>query len=116
MMIRTLLTAVLLALTSQAWASNDLTSNPLIIDTAASTVITSARYDVTAMVWDCGSACAQADILTLKNAAGNVVVNMTGLATTVQSTYGMIWPTPFRIQGLIMTTLGHGKLYIYYVP
>lgn len=102
----------LLALGTQAGAANDLTGNPLILDTAASTVITTGSYRVTSIVWACGTACAAADLLLLKNQAGAVVVDL--VASAINTNYTITFPAPLSVSGLILTTIGHGKVYLYY--
>lgn len=93
-------------------ASNVTTGNPWIIDTAASTTIVTKNIKIKMIVWD-GSSAAAADTITIKDAGGIVKFQAVMAAVTLGP---MQWtfPDPGLIsQGLIVSALTHGTLYIY---
>lgn len=90
--------------------ANDLNSMPLIIDTAASTVLLQGTLFVTLMVWQEPSAAGQN--LTVHDANGRVLWDENALAGGT----GVSIEQDFycRIPGLIVPVLDSGKLYVYF--
>lgn len=109
---KALFVAFALLLSTPALASNDITGNPLVLDTGATTVISTNQFRIHTAIWDCALSCAAADVILLKNAAGAVVLAMT--ATAANQTFVVPFSSSLMINGLILTTITHGKLYLYY--
>lgn len=99
--------------------ANDLTCNPLVVDTAAATAILSGHFKITNIRWvDTGNDIADADRATLKNSAGKIIwdaLNTTvGVGTTTQPGGESTFFPPLGVAGLICSALTHGTLYIYF--
>ncbi len=92
--------------------ANVITGNPIIIDTAAATVIVSTPFRVTAMQWDNGAP-ANADTVTVKDKLGVVKWNMALATAALGLDTKITFPVPVLFNGLIVSALTRGKLYIY---
>ena len=107
-----ILLIVLVSCIVPAQASNVLTGNPLIVDTAAATSIVTEYFEVVLIRWhNCGTA---SDNAIVQNAAGVVKWQANCSTTTLQDEQSA-WPTdaPLRMQGLLVPTLSSGTLLIY---
>jgi len=92
--------------------ANAITGNPIIIDTAAATVVVSNSFLVTALWWDNGAP-ANADAITVKDKNGVVKWNLV-LATASLAMPTLIeFPVPVLFDGLIVSVISRGKLYVY---
>lgn len=95
--------------------ANDITCNPIIIDTAATTEIVTNLIHVTHIrLVDSGNDIADADQAILQNSAGKVVwehrVTAPGMVADMQTAF----VPSLAVRGLICPTLTHGKVYVYY--
>lgn len=99
--------------------ANDLTSNPLVVDTAAATAVISSYINITKIRWyDSGADIAEGDQAIVQNAAGKAVWahRMGGVGTVAD----LVPPVsddfnpPLPQKGLIVPTLTHGTLHIYW--
>jgi hypothetical protein len=95
--------------------ANDITCNPLIIDTAAATAIVSNVIHITNIrLVDSGNDIADGDQAILTNLAGKTVwehrVTTPGMVGDLQTPFS----PSFKVAGLICPTLTHGKVYVYY--
>ena len=91
--------------------SNLLTKNPIILDTTDATSAITGRVKILAIVWDSGASGAAADICLIKNSStGDAVFSATLNANnqTICAYLGGV-----EIYGIYLTTLTHGKVYIY---
>jgi hypothetical protein len=96
--------------------SNDVSSNPLIIDTAATTTVISNKFHVTAIKWTVDNGGADNDTVVLQDQHGKVkyeeILNIV--------TSGPVQAPPINFNpallfdGLICPTLSGGKVYIYF--
>ena len=93
--------------------ANAITGNPIVIDTAASTVIVSTQFRVQAIFWD-NTAPANADVLTIKDKLGVVKWNQT-IATGNLAPIFAQFPDGVLFDGLIVSAMTRGKVYIYTV-
>lgn len=96
--------------------ANDITTNPLVLDTAAATAIVSNLIKITALKWTVDNAGADNDTCVLSDKNGKVVYEeILNVATngTLQAP-PMNFAPPLKVNGLIMTTLSGGKLYVYW--
>lgn len=91
--------------------SNVITGDPLILDTAATTVVVSNLIHVTKVLW-AGSDIAAADTAILQDKLGIVKVELGAVGADEHRQADFNPPLPCN--GLIMATLGHGKLYVYW--
>jgi len=98
--------------------SNTLTSNPIIVDTAAATVLLTGPLNITKIRWyDSGADIAEGDSAVVQDAAGNVIWahRMGGVGTVAD----LVPPVEssfipgHRSSGLLVPTLTHGTLHIY---
>ena len=99
--------------------ANDLTCNPLVIDTAAATAILSGGLLITNIRWvDSGNDIADGDQAILHNAASKVIwearCTTVGAGTTTPPAAETSFAVPLHVMGLIAPTLTHGKLYVYF--
>jgi hypothetical protein len=92
--------------------SNIITGNPIILDTAAATVIVSTPFNVSGIVWDPGTSAANGDICLIKDKLGVVKYSQT-LITGNLVPAPCIFAEPVPFNGLILTTITHGTVYIY---
>ena len=92
--------------------ANQIVGNPIIVDSAAATVIVSTPFLVQSVLWDPGTSGANADVLTVEDKHGKVKVNQT-LLTGNLIPPPIIFEPPLLFDGLIVPTMGHGKVYIY---
>ena len=95
--------------------ANELTCNPLVIDTAAATTVVSGYLQIQAIrLVDTGNDIADSDSVVVTNAAGKVIwrhhVTTPGMIANVQT----VFPKPINVKGLIVSTLTHGTLYVYF--
>jgi len=96
--------------------ANDLTNNPLVLDTAAATAIVSNLIHITALKWTVDAGGADNDTCVLSDKNGKVLYEeILNVATngTLQAPPINFVP-PLKANGLIMTTLSGGKLYVYW--
>lgn len=96
--------------------ANDISSNPLVLDTAATSVVVSNLIRIKALKWtvDAGGTDNDTCVLTDKN--GKVVYEeILNVATsgTLQAPPMNLIP-PLNVNGLVMLTLSGGKLYVYW--
>ena len=91
--------------------SNDVTNNPLIIDTASATVVTLNRLPIGWIRWVAAGAAAGNGV-TLKTAGGRVLWE--SVATGANYVEAEHWnpDAPLVADGLACTTLAAGTLYI----
>ena len=100
--------------------SNTLTSNPLILDTAAAGVIITQSFLITKVVWDnTGGDIAPGDQAILHDKNSNIkykqTLHDTGTAANVfAQPLIQDFPRGLPMEGLICPTLTHGMLYVYY--
>lgn len=96
--------------------ANDLTNNPLVIDTPAATAVISSYISITGIrLVDSANDIADGDQAIVHNGASKVVWEH---RTTTPGMIGGDMQTSFNPplvqKGLIVPTLTHGKLYIYW--
>lgn len=92
--------------------SNIITGNPLVIDTASGSVITSRTFTVSKIRWVSKSASA-ADDVDIQNGAGTSKwVSVASGANYVEETH-FDPDARIRLEGLTVPTLDSGTLYIY---
>lgn len=90
--------------------ANDITNNPWIIDTAASTVISSVQLTIKSFYWDVGASGAADDALSVTDKDGKV--KFEAHASAKNDAIGInVGNLPCH--GLIVPTLAHGKLFVY---
>jgi len=98
--------------------SNLIDQNPLIFDTAAATVAVSSYLTITNIRWvDYNNDIADGDQAVVKDSAGKVIwearITATGTGVpTYPQDYTDFVPS-FQVKGLIISTLTHGKIYVY---
>jgi len=94
--------------------SNVLTGNPLVLDTAStSSVVMTRTIFVEAIVWDQGASGANTDQAIIKDKFGNTKWSQTILTGNLVPA-SVSFPKPVPFEGIIMHTLGHGTVYVYY--
>jgi hypothetical protein len=95
--------------------SNVITGNPIILDTAAATVVTSTPFWVSTIKWTVDAAATDNDSVVLKDKNG--IVKYEEILTVVTSGMTQAPPITFNpplfFDGLICSTLDGGKVYIY---
>jgi len=91
--------------------ANVISGQPIIIDTAAATVIISTQFRVQSIWWD-NTAPANADIVTVKDKLGIVKWNQTLATGNLVPVFATFYPW-IIFNGLIVSALTRGKLYIY---
>lgn len=105
-MLKTAISLILWA--SLAFGANDLTGNPLIIDTAGASMLTSSRTWVVAVRWVGGTTAGHTAVVQDVNSRDL----WAGIAGTTnwdeESMAPMVWRGGFKVP-----TLSSGKLYIY---
>ena len=99
--------------------ANDLTCNPLVIDTAAATAILSGYLDITNIRWvDYNNDIADGDQAVVNNAASKTIwetrCTATGAGVPLDVKDETAFPFGLQVKGLIVPTLTHGKVYIYF--
>jgi len=94
--------------------ANDLSNNPLIIDTpgAGDVLAASAPITVQSIRWDPGAAGAQGDQCIVTDSAGRQVFAYTIRTGTLVGDW-QEYPQGLRMKGLKVPTLARGKAYIY---
>jgi hypothetical protein len=101
--------------------SNAIDQNPFILDTGGSSAVVSSMVAITNIRWvDYNNDIADGDQVVLKDVAGKVIfeARITGTGAGVPIGGGgpvdfIDFIVPFKAKGLILTTLTHGKLYVY---
>jgi len=96
--------------------ANDITTNPLVLDSAAATVIVSNLFRITAIKWTVDSGGADNDTCVLTDKNGKVIYEeILNIVTSgeVQAP-PMIFPVPLKCNGLVCLTLSGGKVYVYW--
>lgn len=94
--------------------ANDLTSNPIVLDTAStSVVLISKQFRVTKVVW-AGGAIAAANTMVLKDQNGKTKVEMG--TSTADDHKDMNFTPPLKFDGLIAHTIAAGTVYVYVDP
>ena len=92
--------------------ANDLTNNPLVLDTASTTaIVVSNMIKITKVVW-AGGALAAADTMVLKDKNSKFKVEM-GTSTADDDHQQDFYP-PLISDGLIAHTIGNGAVYVYW--
>lgn len=93
--------------------ANDITQNPIILDSAGSSVVTSSFLRVVAVVWNSGASGVAGDQCLLKDKSGKVKVDL-ALNIAKGSEY-LVFPDnhPLLMHGIIATTITHGTVYVY---
>ena len=96
--------------------ANDLTNNPLVLDSAAATVIVSNLIKITALKWTVDAGGTDNDTCVLSDKNGKVVYEeILNVATSgLLQAPPINFNPPLKVNGLIMTTLSGGKLYVYW--
>src|SRR5678815_94597 len=96
--------------------SNITATDPLYLDTASTsaTVFTDTRR-IRKIIWNSGASGVVGDQLLIKDAAANVWLDgsLNVAKGSEQYDFG---PAGFPIKGLILHTMSHGVVTIYYVP
>jgi len=93
--------------------SNVITGNPIICDTASATaVIVSNAFRCQAILWDPGTSAANADVLAVTDKNGVVKFAQTLLTGNLVPP-PIAFETPVLFDGLKVTAMTHGKVYIY---
>ena len=92
--------------------ANDLTGNPLIVDTGASTNLLTGPVFINKMIWD--EPTTAAHDLTVTNSLSNVIwdIDARNYGNGVQETWDNPDPNT-AYDGLKVTVIDSGKLYIY---
>lgn len=96
--------------------ANDLTCNPLVLDTADAGVIVNNLIRIKALKWTVDNGGADNDTCVLTDKKGKVVYEeILNIVTSgpVQAPPINFSP-PLNVNGLIMLTLSGGKLYVYW--
>lgn len=95
--------------------ANAITGNPIILDTAASTVVVSTPFLVSAIKWTVDAGATDNDTVVLQDKKG--IVKYEEILTVVTSGSTQAPPInfvpPLLFDGLICPTLSGGKVYIY---
>ena len=99
--------------------SNVVNQNPLIVDTAAATVIITEAFRLKKLLWvNSGGDIAPGDQVVAKHKDGTIffdfIMHDIGTANNVITPVVDINFDGFLVNGLIVSTLTHGKLYVYY--
>lgn len=89
--------------------ANDVTSNPIIIDTAAATALTSYAFTATKIRWVGATTAGHQAIV--QN--GNGIVKFSAEAVGANYTESEHFDPPLIFSGLIVPTLSSGTIYIY---
>ena len=94
--------------------ANNILSNPMVLDTPSTSAVVLARsIEVTGIVWDQGASGANGDIALIRDQRGIDKWSQTLLTgNLVPAAFAPTMPISF--DGIIMHTLGHGKVYVYY--
>lgn len=100
--------------------ANAVDQNPLILDTGAATVIVTSTFKITKIIWDNpGGDVVASDKVVLKDKNGKIFYERTihdvgtGADAFVELPESDFCP-PFVANGLIATTISHGKVYVYF--
>ena len=94
--------------------ANDVTGNPVILDTASTTaVVISNFFKIKAIVWDQGASGANTDACVIKDKHGAIKYSQTILTGNLVP-QSIEFAPPLDCDGLIMHTLGHGTVYVYW--
>ena len=95
--------------------ANVITGNPIILDTAAATVVVSTPFLVSCIKWTVDDGATDNDTVVLKDKLG--VVKYEEILTVITSGMTQAPPInfipPLLFNGLICATLSGGKVYIY---
>ena len=96
--------------------ANDLTCNPLVIDTAAATAIIDNVFQIKTIKWTVDNGGADNDTVVLKNKAGKVIYEEILNIVTSGSVQAppISFSPPLTVNGLIAETLSGGTVYIYW--
>jgi hypothetical protein len=92
--------------------ANQLSNNPIVIDTPAATPITNTAFRVQAIVWDAGTSAANTDVCTVKDRNGKVKYSQTILTGNLVPE-AITFSVPVLFDGLIVSAITHGVVYIY---
>lgn len=90
----------------------DLTTNPIVLDTTGATSAITNALIISAIVWDSGASGAAGNTVLLNVSSGGAVVFAATLATA-KDTLIFCPARPFRVDGLYLTTLSNGTVYVY---
>ena len=89
--------------------ANDITSNPLIADTASATTLTDGTFKATKIRWVGGTTAGHTVSVQDKNS----IVKFAAEATGANYTESEHFDPPLILEGVKVPTLGSGKIYIY---
>lgn len=95
--------------------ANAITGNPIILDTAAATVITSTPFRVSTIKWTVDAGATDNDTVVLKDKNGIVKYEeiLTVITSGATQAPPITFDPPLLFDGLICDTLSGGKVYIY---
>ena len=88
--------------------SNVLTQSPWLVDTAAATILGTGRHRIVGIRWMGGTTAGHQCIITDRN--GKVVFEGIAAAANHNDESNI----PFEVDGISVTTLGSGRVYIYF--
>lgn len=92
--------------------ANQITGNPWEIDTASATAVTADTKLIAGFYWDVGTSGAADDALVVTDTLGNV--KWASHATAKNDGPGITFAEGLVCAGIKVTTMTHGKLYIYF--
>lgn len=82
-----------------------------ILDTASATAITADELRIDRIVWETGASGVQGDECLILDNHGNTIVDL--FAAGAYQDVIRCFPRFFNVRGLVLSTLSHGKVYIY---
>lgn len=88
--------------------------NVWIVDTASSTAISNEVLGIDQIIWESGASGVGGDeaVVETNDATPKIIYDVFATGADFEE-YGHKFPKNFHVQGLIVPTLAHGKLYIY---
>jgi hypothetical protein len=94
--------------------ANDVTQNPLVIDSAGAgdVLAASQRADIIGFWWD-NAAAVTADAVSVTDTAGKKIWSASIVTSLSAGPAGYSLPNPLRVKGVKVPTLTRGTLYIY---
>jgi len=96
--------------------ANDITNNPLVLDTAAATAVISNLFRITAIKWTVDAGATDNDTVVLTDKNGKVIYEeiLTVITSGMTQAPPISFPIPLKCNGLICPTLSGGKVYVYW--
>lgn len=96
--------------------ANDITNNPLVLDTAAATDIITNLMHITAIKFTVDAGGTDNDTCVLENKVGKVIYEeiLNIVTSGVVQAPPMNFVPPLAVNGLRCTTLSGGKVYVYW--